>query len=261
MPSGQVVQRLVDIIGHGRQGFALARRLAKEGVRTRADLKKSAILARLPRESRANVLYNPTRNTSFDEAKAISDEVKRRLVVKFADLPRSIRLKVIPVGSVRRKRDRVKDLDFLIVVPPKLLTSLQLKSALAAAQLRPARRGDRVSFKTTYAEGSRRRSLILRVEGSTKAKHYRADLFVTTTAEKPFALFHFTGGSAYNIRVRAHAKRKGWKLNQYGLFNIKNGHRVHGSSSIRTERDLARFLDITYRHPKNRNEENGPAWD
>jgi DNA polymerase/3'-5' exonuclease PolX len=75
---------------------------------------------------------------------------------------------------------------------------------------------------------------------------------MTTTAEKPFALFHYSGPATYNIRTRALAKRHGWLLNQYGLFSIATGRRVPGSANIRTERDLAEFLGVTFRHPRDR---------
>lgn len=253
------MRRLAAIIGHGDQGAALARALAHEGVRTRADLKKPGVLARLPRESQASVLYNPTRNVPLETAQAIMNEVKRRLVFDFtADGdPRPLRFEVIPVGSVRRQAPRVKDMDFLVVVPPEY--EARLNRALAVAALRPPRAGDHVEIADTYAAGSRRRSLILRVAGGRgrPAKHYRSDLFLTTAAERPYALFHYTGSAAYNIRTRAYAKRKGWLLNQYGLFDAATGQRVRGTGAIHTERELAKFLGVTYHPPRDRNENAG----
>jgi len=254
----KTVRRLAAIIGHGGQGAALARALAREGVRTRADLKKPAVLARLPRESQASVLYSPARNAPLAAAEAVAAEVRRRLVFDFTPEgdPRPLRFEVLPVGSVRRQAPRVKDIDFLVVVPAE--HEARLDRALAAAALRPPRAGDRVEIADTYAAGARRRSLILR-RGAPGARPtcYRSDLFLTTAEEKAFALFHYTGSSAYNIRTRAHAKRQGWLLNQYGVFDAGTGQRVRGSSAIRTERDLARFLGVTYHPPRERDENAG----
>ena len=79
----------------------------------------------------------------------------------------------------------------------------------------------------------------------------KVDFFVCTPKEKPFMLFHYTGSRAYNIRTRALAKRKKWKLNQYGLYHFSN-RRVKGSGQIKTENDLAKFLGVSYRPPENR---------
>lgn len=240
----QIARKLAAIIGQGPRGLALARKLAREGVRSRADLKRTSVLERLPVEARANVLYNPYRGATFAVASAIANEFKRRAVFEFAN--GVVRFEVIPVGSVRRKAPRSKDIDFLIVVPPKYRSR-----ALAALTLRPRKRGDKIEIATVYAAGARRRSVILRVEG-TRARNYRADVFLATAAEKPFALLHYTGPYDYNIRVRAHAKRNGRLLNQYGLFSATTRARVRGSNAVSNERDLARLLGITYRAPHSR---------
>jgi len=192
----------------------------------------------------------PARNVPLATAQAVAAEVKRRLVFDLGG--RSRRFEVIPVGSVRRQAPRVKDIDFLIVISD----AGEFEHALAVAALRPARAADRVTIADTYAAGSRRRSFILRAEGRgrARAQHYRSDFFVTTGAEKPYALYHYTGSKDYNIRTRAHAKRRGWLLNQYGLFVAATGCRVRGTAAIHTERDLARFLGVTYYPPSARDE-------
>ena len=160
-------QRLAAIIGHGAQGAALARTLAGEGLRTRADLRRPDVLARLPREARANVLFNPDRNVPLARAQAVMAEVRRRAVFEFAGAdgrpraaPRGHPPELVPVGSVRREAPRVADLDFLVVVPDDY--GPLFFETLDAFALRPPRAGDRLEIADTYAAGERRRSLILR---------------------------------------------------------------------------------------------------
>ena len=177
-------------------------------------------------------------------AQAVTAEVKRRLIFVGAD-GRRRNFAVIPVGSVRRQAPWVKDIDFLVVAPAS-----EAGWALAAATLRPPRAGDVISFGGSSAAGPRRRSLTLRAEGRrTAVQRYRVDFFVTTAAEKPYALYHFTGPKEYNIRIRAHTKRRGWRLNQYGLFNVVTGGRVPGSN-VRSEKALSEFIGVTYRPPQ-----------
>jgi DNA polymerase/3'-5' exonuclease PolX len=235
--TAQIARKLAAIIGQGARGARLARELARDGVRSRADLKR--ILARLPIEARANVIYNPFRGATYNDALAVANEFTRRATFGVA------RFEVIPVGSVRRKTPRVNDLDFLVIAPSgaNVLDSLSLRRRTPR---------DRISIATVYAAGPRRRSVILRVDGLSRARHYRADVFLATTAEKPFALLHYTGPYTYNIRIRAHAKRNEWLLNQYGLFNAISRARVRRSNLIHSERDLTHHLGVTYRAPHNR---------
>ena len=248
--SEAAARRLAVVIGHGAQGAARARALAREGARSRADLKRPAVLARLPREAQANVLYNLARGVPLAEAEAVAAEVRRRLV--FAPARPAA---VVVVGSVRRLAPRVKDLDFLVVAPPGL-SPADRDRLLASAALRPRRPGDRLAIADTYAAGARHRALVLcapaQPRPSARRRCYRVDLFLCAASEKPFALFHYTGAKAYNIRTRALAKKKGWRLNQYGLFEVETGLPVRGSAAIRTERDLARFLGVSHREPPDR---------
>jgi DNA polymerase (family 10) len=225
-------------IGGGAAGRALARRLAREGVRTLADLRRAAVFARLPRAAQAAVRYPPRRAVPAAEAAAVAAAVVAAVVV-----PRA--WEVVPVGSVRRRARTSKDLDFLVVVP----RAADVAGALAALRWRP---GAPVAVADTYATGARRRSCILRYRRPGRGyAHYRADFFVCPEAERAFALMHLTGPASYNIRLRARAKAAGHRLNQYGIFDAA-GRRLRGSGAVRTEEQLAAFLGVTPRPPNRR---------
>jgi DNA polymerase/3'-5' exonuclease PolX len=238
-------------------GAALAAKLGRRGITTRAQLR--AVIDELPREAQAHLRYNVSRAIPSTVAAAVTDELKARLSFD-GPTGRRRRYPTIAVGSVRRSAPRSKDLDVLVVVPDEGA----VRGLLASAELADRRgKADTLTPVESYAAGDRRRSFIVRrAPKGGRAKYYAVDLFLATEEEKPFALFHFTGGRDYNIRVRAHAKRAGCILNQYGLFcanasraaRSKNGkrRRAPGSKAIKTERDLARFLGVTYRPPKER---------
>lgn len=177
-------------------------------------------------------------------AKQAGEELSRRLVsnVKIIEL--------IPVGSVRRKAASIKDLDFLVVVKtiPKQITLELSKKRIGIIE--------DMYNQTPKSLAVRHVTSVLRLKMGTSIKSVKGDFFVCTPKEKPFMLFHYTGSRAYNIRTRANAKRKKWKLNQYGLYHISNDstHQKHvrNSSRIKTEKDLAKFLGVSYRLPENR---------
>lgn len=175
-------------------------------------------------------------------AKQAGEELGRRLVsnIKIIEL--------IPVGSVRRKAASIKDLDFLVVVKtiPKQITLELSKKRIGIVE----------DIRAPNSSAVRHVTSVLRLKTGTSTKSVKVDFFVCTPKEKPFMLFHYTGSRAYNIRTRANAKRKKWKLNQYGLYHISNDpsqqKHVRNSSRIKTEKDLAKFLGVSYRLPENR---------
>lgn len=239
-----IVEKIAGYIGQGATGRRFAEELVRSGVTTRRQLKRADVLARLPTAARAMVLYNPVKRVPRTLAELIVKELLRR--ISFVVGGRHRRFRVIPVGSFRRGDDTIRDLDFLVVA--------SVGDALANIVFRPPRVGDSLEIATTYAAGTRRRGIMLRY-GS---KYYKTDLFTTAPRTLPFALFHHTGSRDYSIRVRAHAKRNGLKLNQYGLFDAVTGDPAAGSSRIHTEADIARYLGITVRPPNDRGKYTGP---
>lgn len=236
---------MAALLGGGARGRALAVKLVRSGVRTRAALLRSAAFAGLPAEIRASVRYRPVRSVPLAEARAVAAEVARRLEWAAGATVAA----AVPVGSIRRGAPRIKDIDLLVVERAPALAPGLLRSA----RLRPARSGDVLGFVDTYASGPRHRALIVRrATGAAAPRHYRLDLFAATAAEEPFALYHYTGSREYNIRTRALAKKKGWRLNQYGLFRVADGRPVAGAARIRTEADLAAFLGVSWREPSRR---------
>jgi DNA polymerase/3'-5' exonuclease PolX len=142
------------------------------------------------------------------------------------------------VGSIRRKKEFVKDIDILVVLD-NLSTNLSanLSANLSSKfDIEIERNGPKLMSGRLYYNDH----------------YYNIDIFYITKKELPFAMLHFTGPMSYNVRLRKYVKTKyNWKLNQYGLF-YKNNKRVLGSSQIKTERDLINFIGTTYYEPKNR---------
>lgn len=162
----------------------------------------------------------------------------------FARAAARLRCGVRVVGGARRGEPRPWDLDLLLVVPDEQAPHL----AGRLAELRPA--GARFAVVADKRLGPRLRSL--EVADAASAGRIPVDVFGVLHSELPYALFHFTGPRSYNIRTRALAKRRGWLLNQYGLFFRASGRRVPGSKKIASERELAGLLGVAFRPPAGR---------
>lgn len=80
-------------------------------------------------------------------------------------------------------------------------------------------------------------------------QNMRLDIEFVPKKEWGTALLYFTGSKQFNVHMRADAKRKGYQLNEYGLFDIRTGKKVLKAP---TERDIFKFLDLVYVKPKRR---------
>jgi DNA polymerase (family 10) len=60
------------------------------------------------------------------------------------------------------------------------------------------------------------------------------------------ALLYFTGSKEHNVKLRERAKQKGWKLNEYGLFDLKSHRQLAG----RTEEQIYALLGLQYIPPE-----------
>jgi len=118
-----------------------------------------------------------------------------------------IRIEV--AGSLRRRRETVKDIDLLVSTkaPIKVMDKFVKLS----------------DVESVVAKGDTKSSVVLK-------SGINADLRCVTDQEFPYALHHFTGSKEHNTAMRSRAKKKSMKMNEYGLFkgdkNIKCGDEV-----------------------------------
>ena len=105
-------------------------------------------------------------------------------------------------GSVRRRKETVKDIDILIESdkPLKAINAF-IKHPLA---------------KETIAKGETKASVI------TGERNIQIDLRVVEKKSFGAALMYFTGSKQFNIKLRQIAQKNGYKINEYGVFDEKN---------------------------------------
>ncbi|HEY3278633.1 MAG TPA: PHP domain-containing protein, partial [Syntrophorhabdaceae bacterium] len=71
-----------------------------------------------------------------------------------------------------------------------------------------------------------------------------ADLRVVEEKAFPYALLYFTGSKEHNVKLRGVAKKRGWKLNEYGLFEEES------LIACRDEEEVYRALGLSYIPPE-----------
>jgi DNA polymerase (family 10) len=124
------------------------------------------------------------------------------------------------VGSLRRGCETCGDLDILAAGAPPSITD-----AFTGYKL----------VERILARGETKSSVLL-------WGGFQADLRLVPNDSLGAAMQYFTGSKPHNIALRDRAIRRGFKLNEYGLFRNDDGVRVAGAS----EEEVYRALDLAF---------------
>ncbi len=131
--------------------------------------------------------------------------------------------RVAIAGSVRRRKETIGDIDILV-------TSSRPEKVMERFVKLPA-------VTHVYGQGPTKTNVRL-------SNNLDADLRVVPAGSWGAALCYFTGSKAHNIALRNIAIKKGWKLNEYGLF--KEERRIAGE----TEEGIYEKLGLQYIEPE-----------
>jgi DNA polymerase (family 10) len=139
-------------------------------------------------------------------------------------------------GSLRRCRETIGDIDFLVSAKPKDAGAIIEDFAQMPGIL------------SVSAKGETKASVVLK-------GGIQADLRVVTDDQYAFAMNYFTGSKEHNIALRARAlKLKNLSLNEYGFSPAKEKEKsakeLGSSIKCKTEEDLYRALELDYVEPE-----------
>ncbi|MFN2476149.1 MAG: DNA polymerase/3'-5' exonuclease PolX [Chthoniobacterales bacterium] len=207
-----------------------------------ADLKKAC------ESDRVAALAGFGKTTQEKLCRAIADRVKHAgsfqlgaIAAEAETLQNDLRalddaLHVCIAGSYRRRKEIVRDLDFIVATKaPDVITDAFVAHPLVESVM---------------------------VRGATKTSvrlhsGIQCDLRVVTNAEYPFALNYFTGSKEHNVTVRGRALQRGWTLNEYRIAPAppdpaakKKRKEAEPIPTVNEEADLYRALALDYIPPE-----------
>ncbi|MGM0413931.1 MAG: DNA polymerase/3'-5' exonuclease PolX [Bacillota bacterium] len=131
-------------------------------------------------------------------------------------------------GSLRRRKELIKDIDIIFVPADDKLEELK-------------------EYIKNYSEVEKVESagdtkITLQLENGIKV-----DFRLLEAESFPFARQHFTGSKEHNVVIRRLAKEAGYISNEYGLFDRETDEKVTG---INSEADIYEFLGLSYIIPE-----------
>ncbi|GFO58456.1 DNA polymerase/3'-5' exonuclease PolX [Geomonas silvestris] len=128
-------------------------------------------------------------------------------------------------GSIRRRRESIKDIDLVATSPDP-------KSVMAAFVSLP-------QVEAVTMHGVTRSSIVIR-------PGVQVDLRVVEPDSFGAALAYLTGSKDHNVRLREMAVKRGLKLNEYGIFRVEDDERLGGGE----EEEVYRLLELPYIVPE-----------
>jgi DNA polymerase (family X) len=161
----------------------------------------------------------------------VAEEEAERIRVALAERPEIIRLQV--AGSLRRRRETVKDIDLVASVADD--TGSDVRRALMDFFT------SQPSVKAITGKGETKSSVIL---GSGIA----LDLRVVGDSQFPSTLHHFTGSREHHIPLRRRALSMNMTINDYGLFKVEAGKEQ--LIPCTTEAEIYAALGMDYIEPE-----------
>lgn len=199
------------------------------GVRTIDDLQRAAESGELAKlkglgpKAEANILegIRTLQSTSgrllLSQAYEMAEEIIGRMEERIPDL------KIESAGSLRRMKETIGDIDILVAIEEgeramEAFCSLPMVERVIA-------RGDTKSSIVTH-------------------QGLQVDLRVVSPESWGAALQYFTGSKDHNIRVREIAKKRGMKINEYGVFIVAEDKKVAGLEEEEVYRVLGMDLPV-----------------
>lgn len=151
-------------------------------------------------------------------------------------------------GSYRRRQSTSGDIDVLV--------TCDNGSSSEARQTLIAILREKHIIVDILANGKKKFMGVCLLPG-VSSTHRHVDIIDTSRKEFAFAQLYFTGSGPFNTRMRAHALKKGYSLNEFCLSHKKTKIPVStedveaklGKPFFESERDIFTFLDFPYVEP------------
>ncbi len=221
------LEKLIAVEGLGARKIKV---LYKElGIKNLKDLERAAKKGKIAelegfgQKSEQNILqaieFVKSGQSRFLLGRALP--IVRQIISRLEELPEV--KKINPAGSIRRMKETIGDVDILVVSSkPAMVMDFFVKMP---------------GVVKVWAQGSTKSSVRLK-------NGLDCDLRIVKKQSFGAALQYFTGSKDHNILVRRLAKKKGLKLNEYGVF--KGKRQVAGKN----EKEVYQAIGLPYIEPE-----------
>jgi len=161
----------------------------------------------------------------------VAEEEASHMYQALTALPEIVRLQV--AGSLRRRRETVRDIDMVVSVDDSAGEEVRRK-IMDVFTSQP-------SVQAITGKGETKSSVVL-------SSGMNMDLRVVNDSQFPYTLHHFTGSKEHHIPLRRRALSMNMTINDYGLFRGKEPHLE--LVPCKDEADIYAALGMAYIEPE-----------
>ena len=161
----------------------------------------------------------------------VAEETAARLVAHIRTFGKPIE-EVTPAGSLRRGKETIGDLDFLVTLAPGKYTPKAVESISQHILAFP-------EIDQKLAQGENKVSFVLKSGLQVDVRILEKEVFGA-------ALLYFTGSKEHNVTLRGRANKMGLTLNEYALATLKGEKPVARA----TEDEIYAKLGLDYVPPE-----------
>jgi len=139
---------------------------------------------------------------------------------------------VTPAGSLRRGRETIGDLDFVVTLANERHAASEVEALAAHILAYP-------EIEQVLAHGENKVSFRLKC-------NFQVDVRLLEPESEGAALVYFTGSKEHNVALRGRANKMGFTLNEYALATLEGERRVAGA----TEKEIYAKLKLDFIPPE-----------
>ncbi len=200
-------------------------RIPRSEVKALGDMMKNIIIKLGPASIKSGTIIYPGDNKTGQNTAQQRPQTYNNIIFEIT-------------GSYRRGHVDSGDIDILISMPAGGLdTHLLDRLNTAISQTS--------NYIDTLSKGNERLTFLYRSPVSKLVRQF--DILHVAYSSYYAALLYFTGSYSFNTMMRDTAKRRGYRLNQSGLYKIKGSKLIH--IPVTSEEDIFKTLGMTYVAP------------
>ena len=217
-------------------GPVLAKKLVSEK-------KINSINTLIDKKNNNNIGLTNAQKIGVEYCKKMVHKINYNIITNFTkkinSLLSKLKIKIHNAGSYRMKKSVSGDID-IIVTCNNSDNILQIKKEFYKILV------EKKIIVETLSDGNQKSIYII----CYKSKYYQMDVAFIKDEQLPWYLLYFGSSQSFSKKIRLMASKKGYRLNEKGLFDKNTGKRINFYPNI--EKDIFDFLEIEYVLPKDR---------
>jgi DNA polymerase/3'-5' exonuclease PolX len=219
--------------------------IEKYNIRTIAELKSAQKKGKI--ELNNNILLGLKYHGKYKQ------KIPRKEMTKMEEYLKNIvkqidtKLRVKICGSYRRQKPFSNDIDCMLS-HPKIVSKDDLENKKNYLQLLIGTLKANEFIVDSLTSDSVKTKFMGFCQFTKKKPIRRIDIRYIPFESYYTALLYFTGSGSFNQGMRQHAKKMGYKLNEYGLFKLTTNKKI----CVESEKDIFAKLEMDYVEPKDR---------